>query len=191
MNVVKNQKLGVVVLVAVAFVAGVALSAVLFFSLLRNDVGDTAPIDGAQKSAVELKRTADVDVLSDGLVELARIDNHFKRNLTLYQNLSGLDANQLSELLNESLQLESNLRNVVQSAIVQRLSSIDPIEALSQIDGLESSLLTTVFADWSHRDVNEAVAYAKTLLYDQKPFALRGIVLLSKIAGIFRCSDIS
>ncbi len=167
MNILKNQGLSVVVLVAVAFVAGVALSAVLFFSLFRSDGDNTVPVDVAQESAVELEGTTDVDELSDGLAALTRIDNHFERNLTLYQNLSGLDANQLSELLYESLQLESNLRIVVQIAIVQRLSSIDPVTAHSQVEGLEPSLLTTIFADWSHRDVNEAVAYAKTLFYDQ------------------------
>ncbi len=140
----------------------------------QHSVGQTIVVE-------ELSTHPVVQSLRD-FEDSVRFSNHFDRTGALLDLLVLADRNSLQEYLIESKKLATHhFRNQVQTTIIQRLSAIDPRLALSvvqeQFTGTEHrSFLTTIFAEWSVVNLQEAIAEAKVLDNEQREIVVASMV---------------
>lgn len=122
------------------------------------------------------------DVAIDGdLQDLVQIPNRFVRNTALHLRLVDSDKKQLIGLLNQTSEISrKSVQEDIRHLVVHRLSTIDPEEALRQIENVKtdslSSLVALIFGEWALSDLVAATDHANTLQASWKFSALRGIL---------------
>lgn len=115
------------------------------------------------------------------LKEIAQITGNFSRSQTLYRVLADADAKQLTDMLSQSNDIESaTIRAQLRGPIIERYALINPKNALTQIEELplsvRSPMMTTIFGEWSHSGLDEALRHAKRLPDEDRFAAIRGIL---------------
>ncbi len=146
------------------------------FSTDGNDVQT-----GAAKSGIESTNTfGDFGEIGE-LGDITTIESAFERTYKLHGFLMGADESQLNEYLTQSAELDTpSVRDQFQSAVAQRLAEFNPQRALKSIrslpNGQDQALLATVFGEWSLRDLDGALAQAKTFSESERLEALNGIL---------------
>ena len=114
--------------------------------------------------------------------DLEEIRSPFDRELALQVLLVNSDEAQVASLLSQSINLSSNaLRHEAQSSIVQRLAQLNPRRALSDVLAMDSQhspdrLIVTVYREWAHSNLSEAVAQARAMNENRRDSALRAIL---------------
>ena len=115
------------------------------------------------------------------LVDVKRFKSPFDRSLALRILLSNSTKKQVLGLLEESKNTIPHTRDRdLQRAILQRLAQLCPADALSQIEALEltnsRTLVSSVFFEWSHFNLDEAVKHASSLASEDRRTALVSIL---------------
>ena len=118
----------------------------------------------------------------DRLEDLEEIRSPFDRELAVQILLVNSDETQVAKLLSQSKNLStSDIRYDAQRAIVQRLAQLNPSRALSRVLEMDSQhspdrLMLTVYREWAHPDLPEAIARARALSETRRDSALRTIL---------------
>ena len=187
-----------VALLSIGFVIGVACSCAVYWLFVAPDGGsgdqfvdtvvapaptESDPRTQEQSSPIRVSNTPEpLKFPVRSLDEIASMKSASEQQLALRIFLSDLDEVQVAELLTQSQDVfEDADRIALQSAIVQRLSHQNPSRALSLVLEMDSSLnregfVTSVFKEWAHSNLDEAVARARTLNPYLKRTALSVIV---------------
>lgn len=144
----------------------------------KQDTSSTAWIEqsssGDQIGVAKAVETGDYSNLLGGARD-------FEGNSALYQALLRADQEELRKLLEQSKNIPSpNQRLHVQSAIFQRIASLDPQEALRRVENVNwqhrDAILARIFAEWSVSDLDAAVAALDDLDKKQQMVALESIL---------------
>lgn len=129
-------------------------------------------------------RSAKIDALNDvsDLEDLARFRSHFERTVALNELLQHATVDSLQANLEHSKNIKSSdLRESTQQAIFQRLATLDPKEALAQIEEMpietRQLLIQTIFQEWSLANLDQAIEQASQLGSTIKLIALKGILV--------------
>ena len=116
------------------------------------------------------------------LEDLEEIKRSFDRELALRILLVFSDETQVASLWTQSIHLSSNdIRQDAQSAIVQKFAQLNPKRALSRVLAMDSQqdldrLIVTVFREWAHSNLTEAVSQVRALSETGRDSALRTIL---------------
>ena len=193
MNSMNTNRLRTIWLVALGSVFGViaTFAVLLGLNTVTGDSADdsepTIPTTADAKksragrvssnSAVSNSREQDLGLLNF----LVKAPGAFERTEALYSLLHSADEKLLTKLLEQTENISSErLQHTTQIAIVQRLTAIDSKLALAGIENLpnhrHSPLISTVFGEWSLINMDEAVAYAKTLEESTRNTAFQGML---------------
>lgn len=102
------------------------------------------------------------------------------RDITLRTLLADFNNQQVRHLLQVSEEIQpTELRDEVQSVLIQKYSLVDPEDALSQVANLDEyrrhRLISVVFEVWSSTDLDRAVDFAHTLDSMSRRAAVIGI----------------
>lgn len=115
------------------------------------------------------------------LHQLAEFKNRANRSLALYRMIEPMDAGSLKNLWQESNELATrSLKNDVETAIVQRLATLDPRYVLTEIASYPKvryhELLEIVYEEWSWSDLEAAVTFAQRLDAAAREVVLQSIM---------------
>jgi len=187
-----NRNRTIILAITGSFLGVVATLGVLFsLNSMKNDANiesfshrtSITDANGSQteftNSSSPSSRNRDTDL---GLLKfLNQAPSAFERTEALYSLLLSADTKLLVTLLEQSKNIGSEpLQHTTQTAIVQRLTKLDPKLALKTIDSLSDDrhnpLIASVFGEWSQIDLDEATAHAKSLKQSGKYAAMRGIL---------------
>ena len=121
------------------------------------------------------------DIQVESLGDLAAFDRGFDRTVALFNLLAGADQQQLVKLIQQSKEIEHySQRRSIQNAIFQRFASLNPKAALTHIATIprfeHDALLSITFSEWALKDLDGAIAHAKSIEGFRKHTALRAIL---------------
>ncbi|MCY4144784.1 MAG: hypothetical protein OXG08_13990 [Gammaproteobacteria bacterium] len=178
-----------------AFFLGIGVGALVSWLLgsygtqdLPTNVDAAIPINSTDSQARKENSVATAAIASHlnsltvrSLEELKQIESPYDRSLALRNTLVGLDIEQSLNLLDKSLNLPvGSSRDEMQSAIIQRLAQVSPKTALSRALELNArisnQLVSRVYVEWAHSDLNGAVLAALPLDQKSKESALNAIL---------------
>lgn len=187
-----------VALLSVAFLVGVGCASAVYWLFVAPSGGSeqTADTVVAPPSLAEIEPSTRVESSPTevsnvpaqpkssvrSLDEIASMKSASEQQLALRVHLSGLDEEQVAELLTQSQDVfEDPDRFDLQFAMVQRLAHQNPNRALSLVLEMDSSpilvrFVTSIFGDWAHSNLDEAVSRAGRLKPHFKRTALSAIV---------------
>ena len=187
------------VLLTVAFLVGVGSASSVYWLFVApsggsgDQVADTvvAPPSSAeiepsiqvQNSPTEVPSAPETPKIAvHSLDEIANMKSASEQQLALRILLSDLNEAQVAELLTQSQDAFGDAdRYNLQFAIIQRLAHQNPSRALSLVLDMNPGfnlrdLVTSIFKDWAHSNLDEAVSRARTLDQYMKRTALSAIV---------------
>lgn len=173
-------------------------SALLFFGLGTLATEELHADDGTvSSSSLEIARQVDEPTIlrsedetdghfqlslpdPKGISELVDIKSEFLRSVTLRQLLSKTDSRGALNLFKQAKRIrQPNLRSRLQTAIVQRLATIDPqrsLELALDVSTLNRSrLIETVFHEWSISSLDDAIKAASVLDQGERLIVLRTV----------------
>lgn len=113
----------------------------------------------------------------ENIDELIDIKSEFLRSVALRRMLYDADVKEVMRLFGQAKKIaHSNLRSRLQTAIVQKLATIDPQRSLTVALGVptlnRSKLVEAVFKEWFESDLDDAVEAASTLEYSERLVAV-------------------
>ena len=185
------------VLLTAAFLLGIGCSSAVYWLFVAQGNDDAQLADAVapppttesnsstheQSSLTEISSSPVPQKFSiHSLDDIAAIKSTSEQQLALRIFLSDLDEARLVDLLTQSKDVFPVAdKSAFHSAIVERLAHHNPSRALSLVLELDASfdtveLATSVFKDWVHSNLNEAVARARTLRWAYKRIAMDAIV---------------
>ncbi|MXW52527.1 MAG: hypothetical protein F4X44_09090 [Gammaproteobacteria bacterium] len=185
-----------VVLLSVAFLVGVGSACAVYwlFVALGNDEQHTDAVAPPSPAAIEPStqvQSPPTEVSNApeppkfvvrSLDEIASMKSSSEQQLALRVLLSDMSAAQVADLLTQSQDIfEESDRYNLQYAMVQRLAHQNPGRALSFVLDMDTSynvggFVTSIFGDWAHSNLDEAVSRAGRLKPHFKRTALSAIV---------------
>lgn len=153
----------------------------------KGEVGiktEDGPVSSASRSSENTPNwSALIESLEiDGDIDdFAQITDGFLRNTALHLRLAQSSEKELMGLLTQAAEISrKRVRLDITYLIMQRMSSLNPMGALTQIEELQldnrSVLIALIFEEWSRSDLDAAIDYAKTLGSVSKLSALNGIL---------------
>ena len=176
----------VVSLIAIGgFVIGFFIHYVITQSTAKNHSITTKNKDTPTQYTSEIDKES-TRLVARSLQDLAnptQFNSHFERTGALFDLLARADNKTLHEYLVESKKLSTHhLRKQVQNVIIQRLSAIDPRDALAVVkrefsDDERRLFLTSIFEEWSAVNLPEAIIQAQGLDRESKEMAVASMVL--------------
>ncbi len=115
------------------------------------------------------------------LHDLAQVTDGFLRNTALHLRLSQSDEKELIGLLTQAAQISrKNVREEITYLIAHRMSTLNPLVILRQVDELQldnrSALIALTFSEWSRGNLDAAIDHARSLDSIDKLSALNGIL---------------
>ncbi|MCY4144391.1 MAG: hypothetical protein OXG08_11995 [Gammaproteobacteria bacterium] len=187
-------------LVTVSVIVGASAATVVIVVLWLLDNQDSATSSSANVDQQESLKLAQQGLVSEHdeievdsssppserqriqtLSDLNQFMSPFERSFSLHVLSTNSKEQQLVELLEESMDIASQHQSVAQSVLLQRLAQLNPQRALTQVEALNvrypSSLVSKVFGEWAHTNVDEAVAHASSLEENKKHTAMATILL--------------
>lgn len=175
-------------LIGVSFTAGLALGllAMIAFQFLKPQEKHATPevVQGGNQET-STKSTADTSAArAIGVRSFQEIFNSqtvFNQNVLLYATVQSLSENELRDWWIQSQEIErKSQRETVQDAVIRKLATINPKEALRRIDDVSvfqtEALLMSVFSEWSVWQLDDAIDEATTLLGRRRNVALQAIL---------------
>ena len=183
-------------MLTIGVLIGVGGSCAVFWLFVAPGNGDPATDAVAMPAATEIEPSTEAQSPSiedspapeppksvvRSLDEIASIKSSSEQQLALRTLLSELDEEQVADLLARSQDVVADTdRYDLQFAMIQRLAHLNPSRALSLVLEMDSNddpkvLLTNIFGDWAHSNLDEAVARARTLSPYHKRIALSAIM---------------
>lgn len=145
----------------------------------HEDTAATASLNEEKPYTLGQSRNSDIRVESLG--DLAAFDRGFDHTVALFNLLAGADQQQLVKLIQQSKEIQHySQRRSIQNAIFQRFASLNPKAALTHIATMprfeHDALLSITFSEWALKDLDGAIAHAKSLEGFRKHAALRAIL---------------
>lgn len=179
-----------------AFLVGIGAASTVYWLLVAPANNDQLADAGTQSLSVETdsatyEQRAPTDesntskptsAVPSSLEDLEQIKSSFERSLALRNLLMDSDEARVAELFRETMDtFSTNQMNGMQMAVVQRLAQLNPERAINQLREVDSQLypgqfVGSVYQEWAHSNLDEAVAHARTLDDDWKWHAVRAIV---------------
>lgn len=183
-------------MLTIGVLIGVGGSCAVFWLFVASGNGDPAEDAVALPAATEIEPSTEAQSPSiedspapeppksvvRSLDEIASIESSSEQQLVLRTLLSELDEEQVADLLAQSQDIAGDADSYdLQFAMIQRLAHLNPSRALSFVLEMDSNddpkvLLTNIFGDWAHSNLDEAVARARTLSPYHKRIALSAIM---------------
>lgn len=187
------------VLLTVAFLVGVGCASAVYWLIVapsggRSDqladtvaappsVAETYPSTQLLIEPTEASNTPDPPKFAvRSLEEIASMKSSSEQQLALRVLLSDMSEAQVADLLTQSQDnFKDSDRYNIQFAMVQRLAHQNPGRALSLVLGMDTGynlehFVTSIFGDWAHSNLDEAVSRAGRLKPHFKRTALSAIV---------------
>ena len=191
-----------VLLVTISVIVGASSATAVIFGLSMLDRDNGVAISNAtvdQQEIVELVQHGSVsdhdesDVGSDSplsesrsiqtLSDLNQFKSPLERSVALHELSINADEQQVLKLLEESMDIASQHQLQTQSVLIQRLAQLNPHQALTQVESLgvrfPAGLVSAVFGEWAHTNVDEAVSHASSL-EENKKYATMARILLER-----------
>lgn len=161
--------------ILLGFLIGSLLALLVWFAIAQTLNRSTNPESQYSFQSVEDSSiTSELEVIED----FARSFSGFA---SLYRAISTKNKNELSKLLDESVQIETlEDRHAIQSAIFERFAELDPVEAIQLALEIpipdRSEAIESVFSVWSISDLESAVEYGLNLDRSSRHTALKAIL---------------
>ena len=115
------------------------------------------------------------------LADIESVASFFQRTLAIHELVGNADEETLLQHWEETTRLPPGLREEVQIVVVQRLATLDPKAAWDIVSDYRSveqpALVTATFREWSVKNLNEAIEYARTLDLETRNTAVASMVL--------------
>lgn len=145
-----------------------------------NDPEDTTNSLPAQQSD-SLRHSVHVPTEQESTTKNYPHESAFARDATLFYQTNRSSREDLIGQLSQSFKIDSKSdRLAAQAIILRKLTSIDPQEALDQLELLNTvgsdSLLAAVFYEWSHSDFVSAANEASQLPAPKRTLVLKEIL---------------
>ncbi len=183
-------------LLGLAFLLGIGAASAVYWLLMAPANIDQLPDTETQSLPVQNEPVAhkqqelrevstdspSPNPVPNNLDDLEQIKSSFERSVALRNLLVDSDEAKVVELFEQTLDaFRNNPRSRMQMAVVQRLAQLNPQRALSQLREMDTQLypsqfVGSVFQEWAHSNLDEAVAHARTLDEDWKRHAVFAIV---------------
>ena len=187
------------VLLTAAFLVGVGCASAVYWLFVAPSGGSgdqvadavVAPLSPAEIEPAAPVQTSPIEasiapeppkVAVRSLDEIASMKSASEQQLALRVLLADLDETQVAELLTKSQNALGDAdRFDLQFAMIQRLAHQNPSRALSFVLDMDTSynvggFVTSIFKDWAHSNLDEAVSRAGRLKPHFKRTALSAIV---------------
>ena len=185
-----------VALLAIAFMLGVGCSSAVYWLFIAPGNDDPLVDSVTPPSPAEIEPNTQAENSTGGIFadtetskfavrsldEIANMRNSSEQQLALRVLLSDMNEKQVADLLTQSEDvLKDADRYNLQFAMVQRLAHLNPSRALSLVLEMDSgynlgNFVTSIFGDWAHSNLDEAVSRAGRLKPHFKRTALSAIV---------------
>ena len=195
----QKRNMNSVLLVTVSVIVGACSATAVIFALslfgdggtptdAGTNVGSLEPIHSVQSGTtadrnepgVGSTRPTSPSTSIQSLEELGQYKSPFERSIALHVLLSNVNRQQALELLKESKDVELRNRSQAQAIILQRLAQLNPQLALAQFDELDiqysARLLASIFSEWAHTNLDDAVSHASSL-DDREKFSVLDTIL--------------
>ena len=169
-------------LIGGVIMGSVATLAIVFLLPTFNENGETNWRAGIPSSSLNSQSSTTGTSLSvQDLDDILQFETDFERIAALFGLLDEATETSLIEYLADSQTFDSlNLRNTAESAIVQKLASVNPQSALEQVstfpESRQQELIAAIFEELSLSDLNEAKNYLVKLERSMQQAALSGIL---------------
>ena len=185
-----------VALITIGFLIGVGSCCAVYWLFLAPGSSDRVADGVAPPSTAEIEPATQVEnspskisnapeppkVAVRSLDDIASMKSASEQQLALRVLLSDLNEKQIADLLTQSDDVfEDADRYNLQFAMVQRLAHLNPSRALSLVLEMDTgnnlgNFVTSIFGDWAHSNLDEAISRAGRLKPHFKITALRAIV---------------
>ena len=185
-----------IALPAITFILGVGCASAVYWlwlaqqnrDQLSETVASSSPIESNPSSHDQTSSTA-VSIAGEqtkpsrlSLDDIASIKSTSEQQLALRNLLSDLDESGVADLLTQSQDVFPHAdKHAFRLTVVQRLAHQNPSRALSLVLEMDASynlddLVMSVFKDWVHSNLDEAVSRARTLSRRNQRIAMDAIV---------------
>ena len=115
------------------------------------------------------------------LAELESVASPFHRTVAIHGLVGSADEETLLQLWEETSRLTPSLREETQVVVIQRLAALDPTAAVHIVSEYQSveqiALVAATFREWSLKNLNQAIEYARTLDLEARNAAVESMVL--------------
>ena len=177
-----------IVVVGLTFLAGTVLGVLVVLVIQNfNPQDDIATQDVAHGNVQHTSAKGLVNARSKTTIGIGDFQQVFDQQsiseqlAVLHSTLSQATEQELKDWWIQSQEIErENHRKIVQRAILQSLTSIDPQAALQSIEDVSmfhvNSLLKSVFSQWSITQLDEAIEAATTFSDSRRRVALEAIL---------------
>ena len=159
----------------------VAVVLVPFLVALINSGKISEVNAGSERSHSNKDALQATRITASSLIEIQDISGHFERTVALYELLDSASESDIELILKQSASLSSSVfRQTVHLALIDRVSALDPINALELIETLpadsQAKAVEFLFSEWSHTDLEQAIQESLRLDEDLKSVAFQAIV---------------
>lgn len=145
---------------------------------------ENGPVSNASQSSENtnsLNKLIESLEIDGDIHDLAQVTDGFLRNSALHLQLAQSVEKELIGLLTQAAEISrKSVREEMSYLIVHRMSTLNPMVALRQIDELQldnrSALIALTFGEWSRDDLAAAIDHAQTLESTDILIALHGIL---------------
>ena len=146
-------------------VIGIGTSVTVFFFS-----ADAAKVANSSDEFPESNQLVDSEGDKFDLLSLIEYQSDFSRDRVLFMHLSQADIEQSVRLFKRSQELNfssMSMKSNIQSAIVRRLTEIDPVLALNLVEAIPFSqrylLVSQIFREWAILDLVSAIKHTSEL----------------------------
>ena len=146
---------------------------------------DASSLEGIVASSVSGQTRAPSNETSLTIADLtdpSKFESRIARTAALFRSLAGSSESTLRQFLEQSKSMHpGSWQSELQDAIIQRLSLLNPIVALTETrkfsEPRQQSLIPLVFREWAVSNLDQAIAHAQSFEDDQKRSVVKSIVL--------------
>ena len=177
-----NHTKTISLLIGGAIVGSAATLAVVFFlPFFKGDSANNWRAGIPTNILDNTSGTTGTSVAVQDLEDIFQFETDFERKAALFGLLISATEPSLFEYLDQSKEIDSpSLRHSIESAIIQKLTSLNPQVALEQVKtlptGRQRDLITLIFEEVSLSDLEDAKNLALALDPTLKQAAVRGIL---------------
>lgn len=187
-----------VAFLTLAFLLGIGSASAVYWLLvapgstdqLADSVSPSPPSQLDEPITYQDIESSEIAVQNEAAVKTIRriddlndIKSSFERGLALRSLLSNSTESQVAEFFKQTLDLPpTNTAYGRQVAVIQRFAHLNPRRALSVVLELDTQqystwqFISSIFREWAHSNLDEAVAHARSLDENWKRAALEVIV---------------
>ncbi|MXZ45355.1 MAG: hypothetical protein F4Z01_10375, partial [Gammaproteobacteria bacterium] len=177
-----------IVVFGVTFTVGVTLGALGVISFQNFESQNETPTEGGAQIEERPISTEISDFGSSArprdsgpIQEVLNQPSIFDQQTAIFDSLASATEQELKELWIRSQEIErQSHRKTVQHAILRKLATTNPHDALQLLDGVSifemDSMVGSLFSEWSISQLDEAIEAANTLSWERRKIAVEAIL---------------